>query len=86
MGFDIKVHSSSGMPEVSHVEGLILATLPHFLLNPAFYFKAKYSDQGWMIMLTSLLGSSINHSTVCVLTVAPNGKRFVYAIISKSNR
>lgn len=74
------------MPKVSHVKGLIVATLPHFLLNPAFYFTAKYSDQGWMIMLTSLWGSSIGYFTVCVLTVAPNDKRLVYAIINKSNR
>ncbi|KAJ0054590.1 hypothetical protein Pint_02142 [Pistacia integerrima] len=37
-------------------KGLMLAILSRFLLIPAFYFTAKNGDQGWMIMLTSLMG------------------------------
>jgi len=54
-------------------KGLLLAVISRFLLIPAFYFTAKYGDQGWMIMLTSLLGLSNGHLTVCVLTEAPKG-------------
>lgn len=54
-------------------KGLTLAILSRFFLIPAFYFTAKYGDQGWMIMLTSLLGLSNGYLTVCVLTVAPKG-------------
>ncbi|KAJ8636914.1 hypothetical protein MRB53_011181 [Persea americana] len=53
--------------------GLMIATLARFLLIPAFYFTAKYGDQGWMIMLTSFLGLTNGHLTVCVLTAAPKG-------------
>ncbi|KAG2646081.1 hypothetical protein PVAP13_2KG485400 [Panicum virgatum] len=49
------------------------SVISRFLLIPAFYFTAKYGDQGWMIMLTSLLGLSNGHLTVCVLTEAPKG-------------
>ncbi|OWM77918.1 hypothetical protein CDL15_Pgr018487 [Punica granatum] len=31
--------------------GLMIAILGRFLLIPAFYFTAKYGDQGWMILL-----------------------------------
>uniref|UniRef100_A0A804KM56 Uncharacterized protein n=1 Tax=Musa acuminata subsp. malaccensis TaxID=214687 RepID=A0A804KM56_MUSAM len=44
-------------------------------LIPSFYFTAKYGDQGWMIMLTSLLGLTIGYLTVCVLTEAPKGSK-----------
>ncbi|KAJ8546573.1 hypothetical protein K7X08_032647 [Anisodus acutangulus] len=54
-------------------KGLMLVILLRFLLVPAFYFTAKYGDQGWMIMLTSFLGLSNGHLTVCVLTSAPKG-------------
>ncbi|CAK9135037.1 unnamed protein product [Ilex paraguariensis] len=54
-------------------KGLMIAILSRFLLIPAFYFTAKYGDQGWMIMLTSLLGLSNGYLTVCVLTSAPKG-------------
>lgn len=53
--------------------GLLLATFSRFLMIPAFYFTAKYGDQGWMIMLTSVLGVSNGYLTVCVLTAAPDG-------------
>ncbi|KAL3509536.1 hypothetical protein ACH5RR_028937 [Cinchona calisaya] len=53
--------------------GLMIAVLSRFLLIPAFYFTAKYGDQGWMIMLTSFLGLSNGYLTVCVLTSAPKG-------------
>ncbi|XP_057455431.1 equilibrative nucleotide transporter 3-like isoform X1 [Lotus japonicus] len=52
---------------------ITVAILCRFLLVPAFYFTAKYGDQGWMIMLTSFLGLSNGHLTVCVLTSAPKG-------------
>ncbi|KAL4628758.1 hypothetical protein ACB092_05G262400 [Castanea dentata] len=52
---------------------LMIATLSRFLLIPAFYFTAKYGDQGSMIMLVSFLGLSNGYLTVCVLTVAPKG-------------
>ncbi|KAJ9171026.1 hypothetical protein P3X46_019079 [Hevea brasiliensis] len=54
-------------------KALTLAILSRFLLIPAFYFTAKYADQGWMIMLTSLLGLTNGYLTVCVLTSAPKG-------------
>ncbi|KAA8515388.1 hypothetical protein F0562_019001 [Nyssa sinensis] len=54
-------------------KGLMLAILSRFLLVPAFYFTAKYADQGWMIMLTSFLGLTNGYLTVCVLTAAPKG-------------
>ncbi|KAF1882194.1 hypothetical protein Lal_00038839 [Lupinus albus] len=54
-------------------KGLLIAVLSRFLLIPAFYFTAKYGDQGWMIFLVSFLGLTNGHLTVCVLTVAPRG-------------
>ncbi|XP_022749073.1 equilibrative nucleotide transporter 3-like [Durio zibethinus] len=54
-------------------KGLMVAILSRFLLIPAFYFTAKYGDQGWMIMLTSLLGLTNGYLTVCILTSAPKG-------------
>ncbi|KAL5793915.1 hypothetical protein ACOSP7_002509 [Xanthoceras sorbifolium] len=54
-------------------KGLTVAVLSRFLLVPAFYFTAKYGDQGWMIMLTSFLGLTNGYLTVCVLTSAPKG-------------
>ncbi|CAH1423512.1 unnamed protein product [Lactuca virosa] len=54
-------------------KGLMIAVLARFLLIPAFYFTAKYADQGWMIFLTSFLGLTNGYLTVCVLTSAPKG-------------
>nr|CAD1819311.1 unnamed protein product [Ananas comosus var. bracteatus] len=54
-------------------KGLTAATLSRFVLIPAFYFTAKYGDQGWMIMLTSVLGLSNGYLTVCVFMAAPRG-------------
>lgn len=54
-------------------KGLLIATLARFLLIPAFFFTAKYGDQGWMILLVSFLGLTNGHLTVCVLTAAPKG-------------
>lgn len=54
-------------------KGLFIAILSRFLLIPAFYFTAKYGDQGWMIFLVSFLGLTNGYLTVCVLTVAPKG-------------
>ncbi|GAV83284.1 Nucleoside_tran domain-containing protein [Cephalotus follicularis] len=54
-------------------KGLTIAILSRFLFVPAFYFTAKYGDQGWMIALTSILGLSNGYLTVCVFTSAPKG-------------
>lgn len=54
-------------------KGLMIAILARFLLVPAFYFTAKYADQGWMIALTSFLGLTNGYLTVCVFTIAPKG-------------
>jgi len=54
-------------------KGLLVATLYRFLLIPAFYFTAKYGDQGWMILLVSYLGLTNGYLTVCVYTVVPKG-------------
>ncbi|CAA7029762.1 unnamed protein product [Microthlaspi erraticum] len=47
--------------------------LARFLLIPAFYFTAKYADQGWMIFLTSFLGLTNGYLTVCIFSNAPKG-------------
>ncbi|KAG9452795.1 hypothetical protein H6P81_005699 [Aristolochia fimbriata] len=52
---------------------LMVAIVARFLFIPAFYVTAKYGGQGWMILLTSLLGFTNGHLTVCVLTIAPQG-------------
>ena len=73
-------------------KGLIIATLARFLFVPAFYFTAKYGGQGWMIMLTSVLGLTNGYLSVCVMTVAPQGymvsSSFVNMVhfLCKSNR
>ncbi|XP_071930401.1 equilibrative nucleotide transporter 3-like [Coffea arabica] len=54
-------------------KGLMVAIISRLLFIPAFYFTAKYGDQGWMIMLTSLLGLTNGYLTVCVFTAAPKG-------------
>lgn len=46
-------------------KGLLIAVVSRLLLVPAFYYTAKYGDQGWMIMLTSFLGLSNGYLTVC---------------------
>ncbi|VVB06751.1 unnamed protein product [Arabis nemorensis] len=45
--------------------------LMRFLFVPAFYFTAKNADQGWMIILTSILGLTNGYLTVCILAVKP---------------
>ncbi|XP_031097537.1 equilibrative nucleotide transporter 3-like isoform X1 [Ipomoea triloba] len=54
-------------------KGIMVAILLRYLLIPAFYFTAKYGDQGWMIILTSFLGLTNGYLTVCVFTSAPKG-------------
>ncbi|KAG4945522.1 hypothetical protein JHK87_041529 [Glycine soja] len=44
-------------------KGLLIAVFSRFLLIPAFYFTAKYGDQGWMILLTSFLGLTNGYLT-----------------------
>ncbi|RVW76160.1 Equilibrative nucleotide transporter 3 [Vitis vinifera] len=53
--------------------GLMVGILIQFLFIPAFYFTAKYGDQGWMILLTSFLSIFNGYLTVCVFTNAPKG-------------
>lgn len=67
--------------------GLMVVILSRFLLVPAFYFTAKYGDQGWMIMLTSFLGLTNGYLTVCVLTSAPKGYKVcaLHFILEKFN-
>ncbi|KAI3795780.1 hypothetical protein L1987_38439 [Smallanthus sonchifolius] len=52
---------------------LLILVVSRFLLVPTFYFTAKYSDQGWMIILVSILGLTNGYLTVCVLMAAPKG-------------
>ncbi|ESQ38082.1 hypothetical protein EUTSA_v10029294mg [Eutrema salsugineum] len=59
--------------KVENRKGLTIAVLSHYLLIPAFYFTAKYGDQGWMIMLVSVLGLTNGYLSVCILTIAPKG-------------
>ncbi|XP_019190691.1 PREDICTED: equilibrative nucleotide transporter 3-like [Ipomoea nil] len=54
-------------------KGIMVGILLRYMLIPAFYFTAKYGDQGWMIMLTSFLGVTNGYLTVCVFTSAPKG-------------
>ncbi|RZC75326.1 hypothetical protein C5167_050808, partial [Papaver somniferum] len=53
--------------------GLMIATVSLFALIPVFYFTSKYGDQGWMLLLTSILGLSHGYLNVCYFTVAPQG-------------
>ena len=64
---------------------LTVAILARFLLVPAFYFTAKYGDQGWMILLTSFLGLSNGYLTVCILTSAPKGYKVRPSGVKKSS-
>uniref|UniRef100_A0A453BB67 Major facilitator superfamily (MFS) profile domain-containing protein n=5 Tax=Aegilops tauschii subsp. strangulata TaxID=200361 RepID=A0A453BB67_AEGTS len=59
--------------KLTNRKGLMVAILARFLFIPAFYFTAKYGDQGYMIFLTSFLGLTNGYLTVCVLAEAPNG-------------
>ncbi|KAL8214686.1 hypothetical protein R6Q57_004135 [Mikania cordata] len=52
-------------------KGLMILVLSRFLLIPAFYFTAKYCDQGWMIALVFVLGFSTGYPTICVMMAAP---------------
>ncbi|KAJ8761412.1 hypothetical protein K2173_001543 [Erythroxylum novogranatense] len=54
-------------------KGIMIAVLSRFVFVPAFYFTAKYGDEGWMIMLVSVLGLTNGYLTVCVFTAAPKG-------------
>ncbi|CAH9122653.1 unnamed protein product [Cuscuta epithymum] len=60
-------------------KGLMIATLSRFLLVPCFYFTARYGEEGWMIMLVSILGLTNGYLTVSVLTAAPKGYKGVEA-------
>ncbi|KAG6484413.1 hypothetical protein ZIOFF_052928 [Zingiber officinale] len=54
-------------------KGLIFTCLSRFLFILAFYFTAKHGDQGWMIMLTFVLGLSHVYLNVCIFSKAPKG-------------
>lgn len=54
-------------------KGLLITISARFLFVPAFYLAAKYGDQGWLILLVSVLGLTNGHLTVCILTEAPKG-------------
>ncbi|XP_071706127.1 equilibrative nucleotide transporter 3-like [Rutidosis leptorrhynchoides] len=54
-------------------KALMILILSRVLFIPAFYFTAKYGDQGWMIFLIAALGWTNGHLTVCVMTVASKG-------------
>ncbi|CAA3005867.1 equilibrative nucleotide transporter 3-like [Olea europaea subsp. europaea] len=54
-------------------KALLIASLSRFLLIPAFYFTAKYGNEGWMIFLVSFLGITNGYLSVCILTAAPKG-------------
>jgi len=62
-------------------KGLLIAVVSRFVLIPAFYFTAKYGDQGWMIMLVSFLGLTNGYLTVCVFTMAPKGYKVSILIL-----
>lgn len=66
--------------KVEDRKGLTVAVLSRYLLVPAFYFTAKYGDQGWMIMLISVFGFTNGHLTVCILTTAPKGHKVIYLL------
>ncbi|KAF3563782.1 hypothetical protein DY000_02014028 [Brassica cretica] len=59
--------------KIENRKGLTIATLSRFFLIPAFYFSAKFGDQGWMIMLVTFLGLTTGHLNVCILITAPKG-------------
>ncbi|XP_019090164.1 PREDICTED: equilibrative nucleotide transporter 3-like [Camelina sativa] len=64
--------------KIENRKAINFAVLSRYFLILAFYFTAKYGDQGWMIMLISVLGLTNGHLTVCIMTIAPKG----YNVIS----
>ncbi|KAH0853944.1 hypothetical protein HID58_092761 [Brassica napus] len=64
------------------IYALTLSIFPGFLyentgehnLVHAFYFTAQSADQGWMVLLTSLLGLTNGYLTVCILANKPKSK------------
>ncbi|OAP16322.1 ENT7 [Arabidopsis thaliana] len=57
---------------------ITVCVVARLLLVPAFYFTAKYADQGWMLFLTSFLGLSNGYLTVCIFSTAPKGYNVSY--------
>jgi len=55
--------------KIENRKRLTVAILSRFFLIPEFYFTAKYGDQGWMIMLISILGLTNGHLSVCILII-----------------
>ena len=66
-------------------KGLLIAVVSRLLLVLAFYYTAKYGDQGWMIMLTLFLGLSNGYLTVSSLSY-PKGTRLAYKCFELSMR
>ncbi|BBH00807.1 Major facilitator superfamily protein, partial [Prunus dulcis] len=77
VGFDIKIHTPCEMPEDRIQKG------PHdynsitFPVRSSILLHRKIRRQGWMILLTSVLGLTNGYLTVCVMTVAPRVTRLV---------
>jgi len=61
---------------------LLVSALSRAAFIPAFYSTAKYGPQGWMIILTILLGISNGYITVCAFMGAPKG----YLVCNSSAR
>ncbi|CAN7111519.1 unnamed protein product [Brassica rapa subsp. narinosa] len=60
--------------KIESIKWITSCVLVRFLFVPAFYFTAKSADQGWMVLLTSLLGLTNGYLTVCVLANKPKSK------------
>lgn len=60
--------------KIESIKWITSCVLVRFLFVPAFYFTAKSADQGWMVLLTSLLGLTNGYLTVCALANKPKSK------------
>ncbi|MCL7050133.1 hypothetical protein MKW94_006980 [Papaver nudicaule] len=54
-------------------KGLVVVALCRYAFVPCFYFTAKHGSQGWMILLTSILGLSNGYLILCAFAAAPQG-------------
>ena len=52
---------------------LVAAAVSRIAFIPAFYFTAKYGPQGWMIILTLVLGITNGYVCLCAFIGAPKG-------------
>ncbi|CDY48831.1 BnaC01g43390D [Brassica napus] len=60
--------------KIESIKWITSCVLVRFLFVPAFYFTAQSADQGWMVLLTSLLGLTNGYLTVCILANKPKSK------------